>query len=70
GYESWEEKLKEIEFDNVDAFENQMFDAIRNSVDKVTREKRKQRRREEIIVEIRFLVSQLEESSKKLFDAN
>ncbi|CAG8797416.1 3862_t:CDS:2, partial [Cetraspora pellucida] len=34
GYESWEEKLKEIEFDSVDAFENQMFDAIRNSIDK------------------------------------
>ncbi|CAG8819072.1 24799_t:CDS:1, partial [Cetraspora pellucida] len=43
GYESWEEKLKEIKFDSVDAFENQMFDAIRNSINKVTRKKRKQR---------------------------
>ncbi|CAG8848364.1 37052_t:CDS:1, partial [Gigaspora margarita] len=26
GYKNWKKKLKEIEFDHIDAFENQIFD--------------------------------------------
>jgi curved DNA-binding protein CbpA len=55
-YESWEEKIREIEFANLESFKKQMTEEIKQSLYRKTEEKKKEKWRTQFLSQVKILM--------------